>query len=145
MVDHLEGARQNQLRYLMNSMNSEKLLDPKLYTGKDFNELQNIYTLIEKDNIDKKKGINIPKNNTPLNDNTTQNQIGTKLGKPKKHEHLMYPELLQLYSGIDDKEAEKYKDDEDYQRFLKLKKRKNQIHIDYQKLENLKKNRFGKK
>ena len=145
VLEVILGGKIIILKYLMNSMNSEKLLDPKLYTGKDFNELQNIYTLIEKDNIDKKKGINIPKNNSPLNDNTTQTQIGTKLGKPKKHEHLMYPELLQLYAGIDNKEAEQYKDDEDYQRFLKLKKRKNQIHIDYQKLENLKKNRFGKK
>ena len=131
----------------MNSINSEKLLDPKLYTGKDLNELQNIYTLIEKDNIDNKKGINIPndKNNTPINDNTAQTQNVTKLGKSKKYEHLMYPELLQLYAGIDAKEAKKYENDEDYQRFLKLKKRKNKTTIDHQKIKNLLESRFGKK
>lgn len=135
------------IKYFMNSINSEKLLDPKLYTGKDLNELQNIYTLIEKDNIDNKKGINIPndKNNTTLNDNTAQTQNVTKLGKSKKYEHLMYPELLQLYAGIDAKEAKKYENDEDYQRFLKLKKRKNKTTIDHQKIKNLLESRFGKK
>ena len=135
------------IKYFMNSINSEKLLDPKLYTGKDLNELQNIYTLIEKDNIDNKKGINIPndKNNTPINDNTAQTQNVTKLGKSKKYEHLMYPELLQLYAGIDGIEAKKYENDEDYQRFLKLKKRKNKTTIDHKKIKNLLESRFGKK
>ena len=135
------------IKYFMNSINSEKLLDPKLYTGKDLNELQNIYSLIEKDIIDNKKGINIPndKNNTTLNDNTAQTQNVTKLGKSKKYEHLMYPELLQLYAGIDGIEAKKYENDEDYQRFLKLKKRKNKTTIDHQKIKNLLESRFGKK
>ena len=131
----------------MNSMNSEKLLDPKLYTGKDLNELQNIYFLIEKDIIDNKKGINIPndKNNTSINDNAAQTQKVTNLGKSKKYEHLMYPELLQLYAGIDGIEVKKYENDEDYQRFLKLKKRKNKTTIDHQKIKNLLESRFGEK
>ena len=53
----------------MKSKYSEELLDPKIYTGKDFNQLRDIYSLIEKDNIfikDKNNNINQNEPNNSL-------------------------------------------------------------------------------
>ena len=130
-------------KYLMNSMNSEKLLDPKLYTGKDFIKLQQIYSWIEKDNIIKKNGINNLHEENSLDENTIQSKIKPKLRK--KNEHLMYSELFQLYSEIKDEQKEELKDDEDYQRFLKIYERKHQKPSEYLKKEDLLAIRFGKK
>ena len=120
------------VKYLMNSKNSEKLLDPQLYIGKDFSKLQEIYSLIEKDNLSdvKEKHNNSQiEQKKPLNESTTQSQ--NKIKKKKVKERLMYHELFQLFSGISDEQKEKLQDNEDYQRFVKIYKRKHQKPSDY--------------
>ena len=127
------------IRYLMKSSNSEKLLEPNLYTGKDFIKLQEIYALIEKDNIDninlKEDNIHKEELNRQLNKNKTQSPNKIKIRK--KNDHLMYPQLFQLYSGISDEQKEKLKDDEDYQRYLKICKRRHQKQFGLLKKEDL--------
>ena len=49
----------------------------------------------------------------------------------------MYPELFQLYSGISDEQKEKLKNNEDYQRFLNICKRKHQKPSQYLKSKDI--------
>lgn len=118
------------IKYLMNSINSENLLEPKLYTGKDFNKLKDIYLSIEKDNIiNKDNESNIQNRFDAENKNKAKVQKNNKLRE--KHQHLMYRELFVLYSGISEKEKIELKDDEDYQRFLKIYKMRHQDPSEY--------------
>ena len=126
------------IRYLMKSDYSEKLLDPELYTGKDFIKLQEIYSLIEKDIFNdnkEKKDFHEKEQNNLLNKYT--NQSPNQIKKNEKKERLMYPELFQLYSGISDEQKEKLKDNEDYQRFLNICKRKHQKPSQYLKSKDI--------
>ena len=133
------------IKHLMKSQYSKELLDPNIYIGKDFNKLRDIYSLIEKDyNIIKDKNENInqkkPNNSSDIKKVPFENgyNINTR-------EHLMYPELLQLFSGISDEKKEQLKDDEDYQRFLQLYEERHQKTSKYFKKEDLLAFRFGKK
>ena len=82
--------------YLMNSSKSEKLLDPNLYTGKNFNKLQEIYSSIETDNINMISDTHQSnKINNSINSNNTQSS-SSKIRKKKRR--LMYTDLLQLYN-----------------------------------------------
>lgn len=121
------------LKYLMYSNNSEKLLDPYLYTEKDFLKLREIYSIIEEDNINKEKINNKPDSNKSLNNNKIQSKC--QKVTEKKH-HLMYTELIQLYSEVTKDDEEKFKDDEDFQRLLMLYKRRHQNPSEYLKIPN---------
>ena len=57
----------------------------------------------------------------------------------------MYPELLQLFSGINEEKKQELKDDEDYQRFLQLYEERHQKTSEYLKKTDLFTTRFGKK
>ena len=57
----------------------------------------------------------------------------------------MYRDLFQLYYGISEQEKEKLKDDENYQKFLMMNKRKHQMPSEYLKLPNMKPRKFGNK
>ena len=138
----LIGKKLN-IKYLMNSKNSEKLLDPKLYTGKDFKELRNIYALIENDNTNNRE------NNA--NQSKSSNKINKNIIKPENNnlyqnkDHLMYPELFKLYSGISKDQEDKLKDDENYQIFLKIYERRHQTTSEYLKIDKFPPFRFGEK
>ena len=133
------------IRYLMNSKNSEKLLDPDLYTGKDFNRLKAIYASIVEDNIN--MGKNNPQSEDikkPINENNN-NELQRKLeihGKPPK---LLYSEVLKLYNEMNEEEREKLKVTEDYKRFLMIYERKYQRPSEYLKLPDYHSLRFSKK
>ena len=133
------------LKYFINSKNSEKLLDPKLYLGKDFVELQNIYSLIEKDNIkiqrQKENITNQEEENNQLNNEI--NQSPKQIENNKKKGHLMFCELFQLYSGISAEEKEKLKGDEDYQKYLRICKRKHETEPEYLERKKLLFSRLG--
>ena len=132
------------IKYLMKSKNSEKLLDAKLYTGKDFQQLRNIYALIENDIINNNRENN--NNQSESNNQNNKNIIKAEnniLNKNK--DHLMYPELFKLYSEISKDQEEKLKDDEDYQRFLNIYERRHQTTSEYLKMENFPPLRFAKK
>ena len=135
------------IKYLMKSPNSEKLLDPSLYTGKDFTKLQEIYSLIEKDNAITNKNKEINNNQMENNNQLNVNKAlsSSKEKKSKKKEKLMYPELFQLFSGINDEQKEELKDNEDYQRYLKICKKKHQKPKPYLKKEDLFSLIFGQK
>ena len=121
--------------YLMNSSKSEKLLDPNLYTGKNFNKLQEIYSSIETDNINMISDTHQSnKINNSINSNNTQSS-SSKIRKKKRR--LMYTDLLQLYNGISEEEKEKLKDDEDYQRFLLMYERRYQKPSEYMKIPDI--------
>ena len=121
--------------YLMNSAKSEKLLDPNLYTGKNFNKLQEIYSSIETDNINMISDTHQSnKINNSINSNNTQSS-SSKIRKKKRR--LMYTDLLQLYNGISEEEKEKLKDDEDYQRFLLMYERRYQKPSEYMKIPDI--------
>ena len=132
------------IKYFMNSKNSEKLLDPKLYTGKDFKELQRIYSLIENDNINKQNVSDVNKvdSNNKINKDIIQSEVKNIY---KNKDHLMYPELFQLYSGISNEEKEKLKDDEDYQKFLSIYGRRHKTTSEYLNKNNFPPIRFGQK
>ena len=125
------------LSYFMNSDNSEKLLDPKLYIGKDFNELHQIYSSIENDNGEEKKVIKIKSDEN----NTSHNK---KVFTQKKR-RLMYSDLLELFCNVDENDKEKLKDNEDYQRFLMLYERRHQKPTDYLKIPDILTRRFNEK
>ena len=129
------------LKYFINSKNSEKLLDPKLYLGKDFIELLNIYSLIEKDNIKIQNNIEQEEENNQLNNEI--NQSPKQIKNNKKKGHLMFRELFQLYSGISAEEKEKLKDDEDYQKYLRICKRKHETESEYLERKKLLFSRLG--
>ena len=118
------------LRYLMNSNNSKKLLNSSLYNGKDFNTLKKIYSLIEKDNdtkIDEDKKDNDKSNNNSnnsSNNNKSSNFNNVKI--IKKQPRLMYRDLFILYSEVDEEKKEELKNDENYQRFLMLYKKRHE-------------------
>ena len=111
------------LIYFMNSDNSERLLNPKLYSGKDFTELREIYSINENDNDNINKNGN-KKDNNEINIQFNDIHSPKKVRKITKKRLLMYTDLIRLYSGISDEEKEKLKDDENYQRFLLLYERK---------------------
>ena len=126
------------IKYLMKSNNSEKLLDHQLYTGNNFIELREIYSLIERDIInynEEKKNILEKVPNNRLNDSKTQSS--NKMKKKPKKERLMYPELFQLYSDISVEQKEQLKDNEDYQRFLKIIKKRRQKPSEYLKKKDI--------
>ena len=128
----------------MQSKNSEKLLDAKLYTGKDFQQLRNIYALIENDIINNNSENN--NNQSESNNQTNKNIIKAENNISNKNkDHLMYPELFKLYSEISKDQEEKLKDDEDYQRFLNIYERRHQTTSEYLKMENFPPLRFAKK
>ena len=121
--------------YLMNSSKSEKLLDPNLYTGKNFNKLQEIYSSIETDNINM---ISDTHQSNKINNSINSNNIQSSSSKiRKKTRRLMYTDLLQLYNGISEEEKEKLKDDEDYQRFLLMYERRYQKPSEYLKIPDI--------
>jgi len=126
------------IKYLMKSENSEKLLDHQLYTGNNFIKLQEIYSLIERDIInynEEKKNIPEKVPNNRLSDSKTQSS--SKMEKKPKKERLMYPELFQLYADISAEKKEQLKDNEDYQRFLKIIKKRRQKPSEYLKKEDI--------
>ena len=91
------------LKSLIKNNNLEKLLESKLYIEKTFDKLRKIYLNYEKkeNNEDEKQ----ESKNKPI---------------------LMYHDLFRIYGNITDEQKELLKDDENYQRFLKLyEKRKN--------------------
>ena len=123
--------------YLMNSSKSEQLLDPNLYTGKNFIKLQEIYSSIETDNINMINDAHQSNNiNISVNSNNTQSS-SSKIKLRKKKRRLMYTDLLQLYNGISEEEKEKLKDDEDYQRFLLMYERRYQKPSEYMKIPDI--------
>lgn len=129
------------ISYLMKSNNSEKLLDPNLYTGKDFSKLQSIYLSIENDIINKKNNnIEIDERNNKIK---SMSQNKTKL-KMKEH-HLMYYDLIRVFSGISEEEKKNLKDNEDYQRFLRMYKRRHQKPSEYMKIPDILTHRFNNK
>lgn len=94
----------------------EKFLDPNLYTGKDFNNLRNIYSI-----IGKKEEFKSIENNEQKNGKISDNK------KDKKKNNLLLHDLFRIYSNVSDEEKELLKDNEDYKRFLMLyEKKKNQ-------------------
>ena len=134
------------IKYFMNSKNTEKLLDPNLYIGKDFNELKHIYSLIENDNINiqnqEENNVNQEESNNQINKNAIQSE---NKNIHQNKDHLMYPELFKLYSEISKEQEEKLKDDEDYQIFLSIYERRHKTTSEYLNKENFPPIRFGKK
>ena len=132
------------IRYLMNSKNSEKLLDPDLYTGKNFNRIKEIYSSIVEDNLNMKK--KIPQGEdikNPKNDNNNKSQKNMEIHEKKPR--LMYSEVLKLYNEMNEEEREKLKDTEDYKRFIMIYERKHQKPSEYLKLPDFRDFRFWKK
>jgi len=128
----------------MNSKNTEKLLDPKLYIGKDFNELKNIYSLIENDNNQNQKvsNINQEDSHNQINKNVIQSE---NKNIHQKKDHLMYQELFKLYSEISKEQKEKLKDNEDYQKFLSIYERRHKTTSKYLNKDNFPPIQFGQK
>ena len=132
------------IRYLMNSEYSEKLLDPDLYTGKDFYKLKEIYSSIVKDNVNTEKNIPQTENIRKLTNNNykkSQRKIEIQEKKPR----LMYSDLFKLYNEMNEEEREKFKDTEDYKRFEIIYERKHQKPSEYLKLPDIRAIRFPKK
>ena len=128
----------------MNSKNSEKLLDPDLYTGKNFNRIKEIYSSIVEDNLNMKK--KIPQGEdikNPKNDNNNKSQKNMEIHEKKPR--LMYSEVLKLYNEMNEEEREKLKDTEDYKRFIMIYERKHQKPSEYLKLSDFRDFRFWKK
>ena len=122
------------IKYLMNSDNSEKLLSPQLYTGKDFNKLKEIYDSIEKDNYNNNTKKDLEKKDDL---NSTSNKKSQSPGKNiiiKNQTHLMYEELYMLYRNVSDDRKEEYKDDENYQRFIMMYEKKHKNPSEYLRL-----------
>ena len=142
------------VKYFAVSDITEKLLDPKLYLQKNCDKLQNIYKDIE---IDYLLRISLGQDNNEINlsqkDNKEKHSLkreeiksqNIKKENINKKQHLMYRDLFQLYYGISEQEKEKLKDDENYQKFLMMNKRKHQMPSEYLKLPNMKPRKFGNK
>ena len=131
------------IKYLMNSKNSEKLLDPDLYTGKNFDKIKEIYSSIVEDNLNMNKKISQNEDiKKPINDNKkSQRKMEIKDKKPR----LMYTEVMKLYNEMNDEDREKFKETEDYKRFIMIYERRHQKPSEYLKLPDFHSIRFPKK
>lgn len=108
------------LKSLMESGNLEKLLEPNLYIGKDFNNLRNIYNMIEKKSNyeDEKEESKSAKENNKKKEKIHHDK------EDKKNSNKLLHDLFKIYSNVSDKEKESLKDDENYKRFLMLYEKK---------------------
>ena len=108
------------LESLMESGNLDKLLEPNLYIGKDFNNLRNIYYMIKKKNNyeDEKEESKSVKENNKKKEKIHHDK------EDKKNSNKLLHDLFKIYSNVSDKEKESLKDNEDYKRFLMLYEKK---------------------
>ena len=132
------------LKYLMRSDLSEKLLDINLYIDTNFNKLQQIYNNIESEcennktnsnnyeiikEVDKKyEEFDIKKNikGKPIDnldkDKDKKDKSKIILAQKKEEDNLLYRDLFIIYENKTEEELKSLKDDKNFQRFIMLHK-----------------------
>ena len=121
------------LKFLMKNGNLEKLLDFKLYIGKNFDNLRKIILNLETNEENKKE--NEKEEKPIIIKQTKQKEKKVKSNRIENKAHLIYHDLFRIYANINDEQKKSLERGEGYQRFLKLyKKRKKRLHLLYQDL-----------